>query len=222
MVCLSSGSSDISVSIKCIFRKLFFLISSITSPKCRLTSEELAGRSDGHLLYLLLLMFISFAWSQVNGALFDKLDSLISPQNKWFSCYIVWSQFWKSSFLWPPCWFSFVRLCIVSHNIATLLLFSSYHNAKLWLRNENFSTNILLKLKSYYKIKSNTVFCRFSLYHAIQRGDQELGQNCVRLCVHRVVQSVYYTSITDKSVNEYLPCTAFASRNSSNMPWWKY
>ena len=58
-----------------------------------------------------------------------------------FSYDVITSQFCKSSYLRPSCWFHFARPSIGKHNIMSpYSLFSSYYNTKVQLSDKNIHT----------------------------------------------------------------------------------
>ena len=112
-----------------------------------------------------------------------------------FSCDIISSQLCKSSFLWLPCWFPSAWPGIAKYNkMSRYFLSSSYHNTKLRPSDKNIKTHTRLKFQILLQSqsdKSNSMFCCFSAYRTIQKGNQAVGQNHARICAYRVVQTLY-------------------------------
>ena len=71
--------------------------------------------------------------------------------------------------------------------------FSSYHNNKLQLHDKNISTQKVDNSNlSWIMIKPKIiVFCCFSPYHAVQKGNQGAGHNYTCISVYSVMQTLY-------------------------------
>ena len=89
----------------------------------------------------------STRWTGVYHPRAAQICPATSPQfNRGFSCDVISSQFCKSSFSQPPCWFLYAWPGIGKYNkMSRNFLFSSNHNAKLRLRNKHTKTHTRLK-----------------------------------------------------------------------------
>ena len=94
-----------------------------------------------------------------------------------FSYEVISSQFCKSSYSQPPCWFPFAWPGIVKYmKMSQYFLFSSYHNTKLRLSEKNIKTHTLCwNFKSCYEVnqKQQHVLLFFFLYPAMQKETKE-------------------------------------------------
>ena len=72
-------------------------------------------------------------------------------------------------------------------------LFSPYYNTKLQQHVKNISTHTRGNFESFCEVnqKIKRFVVVFSLYRAIQKGNQVAGQNCVRIGAYCVVQTLY-------------------------------
>ena len=79
--------------------------------------------------------------------------------------------------------------------MSNYFLFSSYHNTKIQLSDKNISTHTR-SIFLFYEVnqKFKRFFCYFSLYRAIQKGNQASGQNRARIGAYCVVQTLYHVN----------------------------
>ena len=99
--------------------------------------------------------------------------------NRGFSCDVISSQFCKSSYLRPPCWFPVAWPGIGKNNkISHYFLISSYHNTKLRPSDKIIKIHTRLKFQILLQSKSKVpvFFVVFSPYCTKQKETKERGK----------------------------------------------
>ena len=97
-------------------------------------------------------------------------------QHRGFSCEVITSQFYKSSYLRPPCWFP----------PRTGGYWKTQQNVHTTIPNCNWVTRIPahtpgLNFKSFHEVKRKFKLFFFSSYRSVQKGNQETWQSRARI-----------------------------------------
>ena len=96
----------------------------------------------GELLYLRIFSSLSPPNNFVKRVLPFPHGIIITHANRGFPFDVISSQFFKSSYSRPPCWFPFAWPVIGKYNkTSRYFLFSSYHNTKLRPSDKNLKTH---------------------------------------------------------------------------------
>ena len=118
------------------------------------------------------------------------MGKLVFVNYRGFSCDVISSQFCKSFYSRPPCWFPFAWTGIGKYNkMSCYFLFSSYHNTKLRLSDNNSKTHTWLKFQIllYSKSKVTAGFVVFLHTAPYKKETKERGKVMrVYVLQHRV------------------------------------
>ena len=112
-----------------------------------------------------------------------------------FSCDVISSKCYKWSNLWPPCWFPFARAGIGKHKKMSCYFYLVHITIPNYNRVTSIAVHTLGEIvnSAMKLIKNNSLFCCFTLYRAVQKGNQGVGQNRVRIskCVP-IMQALWH------------------------------
>ena len=103
-----------------------------------------------------------------------------------FSCDVISSQFCKSSYLRPPCWFPFAWPGIGKYNkLSDYFLISSYHNTKLRPSDKIIKIHTWLKFQILLQSKSKVpaFFVVFLHTAPYKRKPRSGAKSCAYRCI---------------------------------------